>query len=268
MSVKIMARVWAQSTRKDGELLVLLALADFANDAGECWPSIPILAEKARLTERQVRRVLDKLEEIGEIRRIRSSGGRNKRTRYSIALLENPDKITLKELQGKNYTVMGDRKTLVPVSGALNRHRTINKNIEPNGSESLSHSKKRKQSAPDPAILAAYREFYQAFPRHVARQEAERAWLKLNPDAELTEKIMAGVRRYAEQVKGTEPRYIKHPSSWLNSRRWEDEVSDGNGASHEPVVKDLGNGWLEVDGKRMEEKTYKVRYGTNPRPNP
>jgi hypothetical protein len=70
MSVKIMARVWAQSTRKDGELLVMLALADFANDAGESWPSIPELAQKARLTERQTRRVLIKLEQVGEIREI------------------------------------------------------------------------------------------------------------------------------------------------------------------------------------------------------
>ena len=68
MSVKVMARVWAHSQRKDGELLVLLALADFANDSGKCWPSIPVLAAKARLTERQTRRVLSKLEQAGEIR--------------------------------------------------------------------------------------------------------------------------------------------------------------------------------------------------------
>ena len=32
---------------KRGELLVMLALVDFANDADESWPSIPILAEKS-----------------------------------------------------------------------------------------------------------------------------------------------------------------------------------------------------------------------------
>src|SRR5262249_22305654 len=62
MSIKVMTRVWTHSQRKDGELLVMLALADFANDAGECWPSILTLAQKARLTERQTRRVLKRLE--------------------------------------------------------------------------------------------------------------------------------------------------------------------------------------------------------------
>jgi hypothetical protein len=110
MSVRVMARVWAHSQRKDGELLVMLALADFSNDAGESWPSIPILAQKARLTERQTRRVLTKLEEAGEVRRIVSNGGRNRRNHYFITVSENPDNITGKELQGKNNPVIGDTK--------------------------------------------------------------------------------------------------------------------------------------------------------------
>ena len=105
VSVKAMARVWSRSQRKDGELLVMLALADFANDQGESFPSIPVLAQKARLTERQTRRVLNKLETAGEIRRVKSNGGRNRRNHYFITLSENPDKITGKELQGKNYRV-------------------------------------------------------------------------------------------------------------------------------------------------------------------
>ena len=98
MSVKVMARVWANSQQKGGELLVLLALADFSSDAGESWPSIPVLAAKAWLTDRQTQRVLNELEEAGEIRRVKSNGGRNRRNHYFITLSENPDKITLKPL--------------------------------------------------------------------------------------------------------------------------------------------------------------------------
>ena len=63
-----MSRVWAHSQQKGGELLVMLALADFANDAGEAWPSIPVLSEKARLSARQTQRVLNTLEAAGESR--------------------------------------------------------------------------------------------------------------------------------------------------------------------------------------------------------
>lgn len=130
MSVRIMARVWAHSRRKDGELLVMLALADFANDAGESWPSIRLLAQKARLSERQTRRVLNTLQASGELRRSRSNGGRNRRSHYFITITENPDKITVTELPCKNNTEICDTKTLTPMSGALNHHRTINKSYE------------------------------------------------------------------------------------------------------------------------------------------
>jgi len=228
-----MSRVWSNSKRKDGELLVMLALADFANDAGESWPSIPILAQKARLTERQTRRVVTKLEAAGEIRRVKSNGGRNRRNHYFITVTENPDTITGKELQGKNNPDIGDTKTLTPMSPALNHHRTINKSGEPKGSTSIpSHSKKRKLSPPDPVTLAAFKKFYAAYPRHVGEADALKAWIKLSPSAELVPEIMAGVARYADSVADVDPTYIKHPGPWLNARRWTDELSvgaNGNG---------------------------------------
>jgi Helix-turn-helix domain len=267
MSVKVMARVWAHSQRKDGELLVMLALADFANDGGESWPSIPILAQKARLTERQTRRVLKKLQEAGEVRRSLSNGGRNRRNHYFITVSENPDNITGKELQGKNNPVIGDTKNLVPMSGALNRHRTVNKKEATESDklipDSLTPKSKRKLTRPDPAVLAAFDRFYQAYPRHAAKQEALKSWLKLSPGAELIPVIMAAVERYAAEVRDTEPRFIKHPGPWLNSRRWEDEPVNGNGNGHaKPVqVKDLGNGMVEVDGVQMDRRTYERRHG-------
>lgn len=55
MSIKIMSWVWDSSPYEGKALLLHLALADFANDAGECWPSQPTLAQKARCSERHVR---------------------------------------------------------------------------------------------------------------------------------------------------------------------------------------------------------------------
>ena len=139
-----MTRVWTHSRAAGGELLIMLALADFADDdGGNCFPSIPMLARKARLTERQTRRVLINLEAIGEIRRSKSNGGRNRRNHYFITVNENPDTITGKELQGKNNPVIGDTKTLTPMSGALNRHRTVN-----NGAS----RKKRDHADTDPRV--------------------------------------------------------------------------------------------------------------------
>ena len=69
-----MAHVWSHSQQNGGELLVMLALADFANDAGECWPSIPVLAQKSRLSARQTMRVLNTLQASRELREAAATG--------------------------------------------------------------------------------------------------------------------------------------------------------------------------------------------------
>jgi hypothetical protein len=53
-----MNRVWEASRQSGGALLVLLAIADFADDDGLAYPSIATLARKARLSDRQVQRVI------------------------------------------------------------------------------------------------------------------------------------------------------------------------------------------------------------------
>lgn len=65
MSIKIMTEVWAKARLGGSRLLILLALADNANDERYCWPSIDTLAKKSRLQRRQVQNVLSELESTG-----------------------------------------------------------------------------------------------------------------------------------------------------------------------------------------------------------
>ena len=65
MSIKIMSKLWENGPQNKTQLLVLLALADFANDEGRCWPSMATIGKKARLTERGARKVVRQLEADG-----------------------------------------------------------------------------------------------------------------------------------------------------------------------------------------------------------
>ena len=68
--------VWRYSKARQGQLLVMLAIADFANDDGKAWPSVGTLAEKSRLSERETRYVLRELERSGELKTLRNKGPR------------------------------------------------------------------------------------------------------------------------------------------------------------------------------------------------
>lgn len=63
MSIAFRAQV--TSTQK----LVLLALCDSANDAGECYPSVPTLMIKCSLSERAVQAAVGDLERLGQLHR-------------------------------------------------------------------------------------------------------------------------------------------------------------------------------------------------------
>lgn len=77
MSVKAMSAVWERSRMKGAPLLLLLAIADHANDRGhDAYPSIETLRRKVRMGERSVRRIVRLLEEEGELRTSIGTGPR------------------------------------------------------------------------------------------------------------------------------------------------------------------------------------------------
>jgi hypothetical protein len=83
MSIKLMTAVWDREDLSSTQKLVLLSLADWANDEGLCWPSIDRLAIKTSLAGRSVQRIIRDLETMGFIRRDEVLGKGN---RYWISI--------------------------------------------------------------------------------------------------------------------------------------------------------------------------------------
>ena len=78
MSIKLMTAVWDREDLSSTQKLVLLALADWANDDGLCWPSIERVAKKSSLKKRAVQLAIRSLEEMKFIHREEVIGKGNK----------------------------------------------------------------------------------------------------------------------------------------------------------------------------------------------
>lgn len=63
-----MSAVWGLAL-SDSDMLILLALADWSNDHGECWPSIAQLVDKTRKSERTIQGAIKSLCEAGHMTR-------------------------------------------------------------------------------------------------------------------------------------------------------------------------------------------------------
>ena len=138
-----MTRVWEHSSAKGSSLLVMLALADSANEEGYCWPSLVTIANKARMERRQVIRVIQGLEQAGEIRvQHRTKDGHKTSNMYWITL-KGSDILTpplggsdMDDTRGSDIlslgSVVGDTRVVVPESlkPSIN-HNNKKRNIEP-----------------------------------------------------------------------------------------------------------------------------------------
>lgn len=86
MSIKYMTMVWESDRWEGTTLVMMLVLADFANDGGYCWPSVKTLAEKCRIQERQAKRIIRSLlnEDSPGIEQARAGNGAGHSSMYRL----------------------------------------------------------------------------------------------------------------------------------------------------------------------------------------
>lgn len=189
-----MSHVWATSTQTGGNLLLLLALADYANDRGECWPSVDTLARKARVTDRHARRILRELVDAGEIE-IREGGGRNRVNVYRIrnASERNPDK-------------MSGVETLTPASETLTNQA---RNPDAHVSQTImNHQEPSRTAAKASAASAAFVSWFVELLERtgatgaVLRPSTRAAWVDAYEQLVASGETDATIRQACENARG------------------------------------------------------------------
>lgn len=89
MSIKIMSQVWECYPGGGSELLAMLALADWSDDNGKCYPAISSIAKKTRLSRSQAQRVVHQLIDGGFlVVTANALGGSPAQTRHYRIVLE------------------------------------------------------------------------------------------------------------------------------------------------------------------------------------
>lgn len=72
----------------------------------------------------------------------------------------------------------------------------------------------------------AFETFWAAYPRHTNKATARKAWEKLRLTSQEYTELLAAIeaQKQSPQWQRDDGQYIPHPSTWLNQRRWEDEL--------------------------------------------
>lgn len=93
----------------------------------------------------------------------------------------------------------------------------------------------------------AFESFWKAYPKHIGKGEAYKAWKQGNCEAK-AEFILTAVGAQTAYFQAQGPKYTPNPATWLNQKRWDDEPpmpsllgekTRGNMASLQAFVKEV-----------------------------
>jgi hypothetical protein len=201
MSIRLMTWVWANSPYSGERLLLHLALADFANDDGVCFPSHGTLAKKARCSMSWVSKSIRQMVADGLVEIVEPAGeGRGKVGRYR--LLKGG---TESDLSGQ----LGGTSTGVRSDSARSDSYLLNRQ-EPSNTDN------------------DFERLWKQYPRKTAKGNARRSFDRVmkRSDAPTVDVLIAAVERYAAQFTSgkTDMNYCAHLATWLNGERWLDEI--------------------------------------------
>lgn len=209
MSIRVMSHVWKQSRAKGGDLLVLLAIADFSDDSGTAFPSVSTLSQKARLDSRNVQRSIRRLITAGELT-LSERQGPHGTNLYQVAKC-HPANCHPGILPGG----VCDMGPLAPAPPNPLK-RTVSKNIySPKGDKLPGES------------LARFEKLWAAYPRKEGKGACLRWWATHTPDDSLLDRMLAKIAEAKQTTKWREQggKFIPMPATWLNQARWEDEYA-------------------------------------------
>ena len=88
--------------------------------------------------------------------------------------------------------------------------------------------KNKKDRAIATELHPRFAAWWKRYPRKVRKQATLKIWLRLKVETDdtLWTEIMDGTAKYVEywKIEATNPRYIPHPTTYLQHARWEDEL--------------------------------------------
>lgn len=208
-----------------------------------CYPSVRTLQEMTGHSVRTIRAALNDLEEMGFITRTARAGTS---TVYALQIdvmraHHRRRRWTETRDSGSPYTSDPNAVTAVdeiPVEEQpvkVKRGDFAEVKVEPVEAETPTPvpavpapAKKTKKSSTPARVESDFLDFYTAYPRHVGKEAARRAFVKAVKAGTPAPDIVEGARRYAAATTaaGTETRYVAHPATWLNAGRWSDDMQD------------------------------------------
>lgn len=235
MSIDAMRWAWSADVQKSSERLVLLSLADRADEQNKCYPSMERVAKDTLLDIKTVKKVISDLIEKGFILDTGERKGLTQKVRVlQLVCVENrennkPKNGTVKQTQKRNDSKNGmipNLPTNEPKNGTLNEPKIGSQNLPMNlpiNKHTNTHEKKSEQAIIDELTKDTRVNFLMTFDWQPNQQEFLGYCKNFGVDpeklsAEILGKFVSDAR--ANQQKHNESKWCKFLAMYL--KKWAD----------------------------------------------
>ncbi|WP_174935404.1 helix-turn-helix domain-containing protein [Burkholderia lata] len=271
-----MSLVWERYPEGGGELILALALADYAHDNGaHIFPAVDTLARKTRQSRRNVQYQLRRMEEKGWLQLVAYAAGGRSRGREEGRPREyriNPEwvkgaeiapfqKSAADDTEGRNSRHERVQKATPKGAAAVAPEPSVNRH-EPSGNQFIDRD--AVDGGAFSGRLASFERWWQTWPRSprkVAKAVCEKRWAQqgLDAHAEVIIAHTAAMKLSAQWKAGYDPA----PATYLNQERWRDELPPDESELAAGGAGDAGQWWESASGTEAQGR----RVGVEPKPN-
>lgn len=93
------------------------------------------------------------------------------------------------------------------------------------GSQKQKQKQKQNNGAPASGLDGRFEDFWKAYPKKTAKDDARKAFDKRKPDDEMLAQMLTAIAMQAASPAWTKDggQFIPNPATWLNGGRWQDE---------------------------------------------
>jgi hypothetical protein len=206
-------------------------LQELAGEGGLVMLTVEQIAERVGIERRAAMKLLKDAEAAGMVWR-----GIGKVTLKATRVTLNATEVTLNDTRVtlnahghervrdlRDHEKHEDHETLSSIKKLSHDH-PVAAPIVTAPTKAPSKSKKPKI---DPDEDAGFEAFWTDYPKKVAKAAVMAWWSRTSPSDDLLMEILDGLDRWRDlwTSRGTELRWIPHPMTWLNQRRWQDDPS-------------------------------------------
>jgi hypothetical protein len=200
MSNAALTTVFSHSKSEGLARLVLLSIADRADDKGRAFCGAKDLCNRTNADRSNVFRALKRLRESGEL-----------------------EVTTTKGLRGCNHYQIRLDQWHNATSG--NTQPVAMRNVTSGNTPPKpirTHNIDREGAKPTEQDFAT---FWQSYPRKTSKQAAIREWKSTTSERPPLAELLAALEAHKRSDQWQTARFIPHPATWLHGHRWNDDLN-------------------------------------------